>query len=120
MIEIYEGYPESLKFILYNLNQLIFSSSKEVRLRLKHRLIAASLVAKLNKIYVQRVKISITEGANFQLENFQLEASAAKPEPPPTVNWEQLDLLELIEKEELLYVSQKGRGEGASKESSAD
>lgn len=54
-MEIYESNPESLKFILYNLNQLIFANCKEVRLRLKHRLITASLVSKLNKIHSQRV-----------------------------------------------------------------
>ena len=52
IIEIYEFTPESLKFILYNLNHLIFSNCKEAKLRLKHRLICASIIAKLNKIYV--------------------------------------------------------------------
>lgn len=65
VIEIYESNPESLKFILYNLNQLIFSNCKEVRLRLKHRLICASLISKLNKIYVQRVKQFVEDKLNF-------------------------------------------------------
>ena len=56
LVEIYQNNPESLKFLLFNLNHLIFSNCKEVRLRLKHRLIAASLVAKLNTIYTARVR----------------------------------------------------------------
>ena len=72
IIQIYEGCPESLKFIIYNLNQLIFTSTKEVKLRMKHRQICASIVAKLNNIYVTKIKNIVENGQSVDLENFQL------------------------------------------------
>lgn len=59
IIQIYENCPESLKFIIYNLNQLIFTPTKEMKLRMKHRQICASIVAQLNKIYVNRINTVI-------------------------------------------------------------
>ena len=67
IIQIYETCPESFKFILYNLNQLIFTSTKEVKLRIKHRLICASIVAKLNNIYVNRIRQIIENDAPIDL-----------------------------------------------------
>ena len=72
IIQIYENCPESLKFILYNLNQLIFTSTKEVKLRMKHRQICASIIAKLNHIYVSRIKNMVNKDQSIDLENFQL------------------------------------------------
>lgn len=67
IIQIYENCPESLKYIIYNLNQLIFTDTKEVKLRLKHRQICASIVAKLNNIYVHRMKSILENNKKIDL-----------------------------------------------------
>jgi hypothetical protein len=53
---------------------LIFTSTQEVKLRIKHRLICSSIVAKLSLIYVNRIKRCIENNEKIDLENFQLEA----------------------------------------------
>lgn len=88
IVEIYESNPEALKYILYNLNQLIFSSCKEVRLRLKHRLITASLIAKLNKIYTRRVGDFMEDRLNFELENFQMDSGQKQEKEGQSMKWE--------------------------------
>lgn len=121
MIEIYETNPESLKFILYNLNQLIFSNCKEVRLRLKHRLICASLISKLNKIYVTRVKQFAEDRLNFELENFQLDDGAAREQARGRgERWEEQDIVRIIEAEDLLFASSKGKVDASMNENTED
>jgi len=39
---------------------------------MRHRQICASIVSKLNKIYVQRITNMVKNGENVDLENFQL------------------------------------------------
>lgn len=74
-----------------------------MRLRLKHRLIAASLVSKLNKIHSQRIKEFMLDKLNFEMENFQLDTLSKPEEKESTPKWEDLDLFALIENERLLY-----------------
>ena len=47
MVEAYEDSPQALKPILYNLKTLFFSNSKESRLKLKQRQLAASIIEKI-------------------------------------------------------------------------
>ena len=47
LVEAYEDSPQALKPILYNLKSLFFSSSKDARLKLKHRQLAASIIDKV-------------------------------------------------------------------------
>ena len=108
LVEIYQNNTQSLKFILYNLNQLIFSNCKDVRLRLKHRLIAASLVAKMNSIYTKNVRDFMEDKLNFELQHFQLDQPFHKSmekekEKQVIENWQQMDLIKYVQGEKLLF-----------------
>lgn len=76
-------------------------------------------MAKLNAIYVNRIRQIVDNDALIDLENFQLETleenesifSDFIEEGEPKEGWEKLDLFKVIEKEEILLSTEKGMAE---------
>jgi hypothetical protein len=94
------------------LNQLIFAPCKEIRLRLKHRQICASIISKLNRIYCERVRAFIEDKKSFDIESFQIEEGVLKFETKSAFGtWEEIDLFKIIDTERLLLATEKGRNE---------
>lgn len=58
---------------------------------------------------MQRVKQFLEDQLNFELENFQLDSQLGKLELKTTAKWEEIDLIRLIETEDLLHASRKGK-----------
>ena len=55
LVELYDQCPQCLRIIMYHLRKLFFSTSKDSRLELKHRQLAASLVGKLAQLYTRNL-----------------------------------------------------------------
>lgn len=72
LIELYEFCPQSLRIILYSLKKLFFSNSKDSRLRLKQRQLAASIIGKLAAIYNKNLVSFANENTPIEMEQFQI------------------------------------------------
>lgn len=75
-------------------------------------MICSSIVAKLNLIYVTRIKKCIENNEPVDLENFQLEGDDGEPNdlflpPRPDELWEKIDLFKVIETEEPLMSTRR-------------
>lgn len=103
--------PQSLRIILYNMRKLLFSTSKDSRLKLKHRQLAASIIGKLACQYSSNLKRFVDDDIAIEMEQFQMEDYKVHTEEIETTdepnNWTQVDFIKIIESSKPLLASDR-------------
>jgi hypothetical protein len=111
LVDLYDFCPQSLRIILYNMRKLLFSNSKDSRLKLKHRQLAASIIGKLSSQYSSNLKKFVEGGIEIEMEQFQIDDYNAHAEEVDSAdepsNWTQVNFQKIIEESKPLLASDK-------------
>lgn len=108
LVELYEVCPQSLRIIMYYLRKFFFSTSKDSRLKLKHRQLAASLVGKLAQLYTRNLEQFAHEDATIEMEQFQMEDYQPEEEAEPeSGDWLSIDFVKEVQQRTPLVASDR-------------